>query len=114
RYPIDEREDFIKRVIGLPGDTIRVDGQKVAIRRAGESDFETLKHEKIAEPCRDESGTRTVPRCELFEETLDGRTHVVRYMTGEGLAATRRHGEWQVPEGHLLVMGDNRNQSHDS
>ncbi|MEZ4452810.1 MAG: signal peptidase I, partial [Nannocystaceae bacterium] len=55
RYPIDEREDFIKRVIGLPGDTIRVDGIKVSIKRAGEAEFETLKHEKLSEPCHDES-----------------------------------------------------------
>ena len=116
RYPIDENEDFIKRVIGLPGDTIRVDGEKVAIRRAGDADFEELALRRLDdERCTDETGTKPITGCAHFEETLDGRTHVVRYMSGDPrLGVQRRQGEWTVPDGHLLVMGDNRNQSHDS
>ncbi len=115
RYPVDEAENFIKRVIGLPGDTVRVEGNKVSIRRAGEQDFETLAREKLSDPCLDEAGVVPVPHCTLYRETLDGRSYVVRYMSGDPrLGAQRRFGEWNVPDAHYLVMGDNRNQSHDS
>ena len=116
RYPVDESEDFIKRVIGLPGDTIRVEGDKVLLKREGETEFTALERKKLTEKCLDDAGVDQVPHCELFEETLDGHTYRVRYMTASDprLGGQRRFGEWRVPDRHYLVMGDNRNQSHDS
>ncbi|MCA9716121.1 MAG: signal peptidase I [Myxococcales bacterium] len=117
RYPIDPSEDFIKRVIGLPGDVVRVDGSEVAVKRAGSEEFVTLARRKLDEPCRDELGKQIVPRCTLYEEDNGDRAYVVRYepnfdpRTG---GPAQRRGEWSVPAGQLLVMGDNRNHSHDS
>ncbi len=70
-FPIDPHQDFIKRVIGLPGDEIRVSDGKVSVN--GYS---------LSEP----------------------------YIAAAPLYA----GSWIVPENHIFVLGDNRNNSSDS
>jgi signal peptidase I len=111
RYPLDPREDFIKRVIGLPGDVIRVDGRDVWIQRGGVGEFELVPRVPLDERCLDEAGSAEIERCELFRETLDGHEYTVRYLLDVEAPRTRT---LVVPPRQLLVMGDNRNMSHDS
>jgi len=116
RYPVDESQDFIKRVVGLPGDEVKVEGRQVSLRRAGADEFEVLARTRLEQKCTDPENNKPVANCTLYEETLDGKTYVVRYKltTDERNDPLGPEQVWKVPEGHLMVMGDNRNESLDS
>lgn len=116
RYPVDETQDFIKRVIGLPGDEVKVEGRQVSIRRAGEPEFEVLARRRLDDKCYTAEGDKPEANCTLYEETIDDKTYVVRYKlnTDERNNPLGPEQVWKVPEGHLMVMGDNRNDSLDS
>jgi signal peptidase I len=125
--PPGQRSDYIKRVIGLPGDTLRmVDGQlfingQPVKRQALEPDMVPID---INSPC----GSNTDPalydfrvqgadgkaycRVPVVRETLpNGRT----YETVElGRSSEDSFGPVTVPAGHVWLMGDNRDDSADS
>jgi signal peptidase I len=105
RYPPDPSEDYIKRVIGLPGDHVQVtdgqlylNGKEVPRQPAG--DFVT-----------DEDGVRMVLR-RYREELPDGVDHYILKATDEGSA--NNTPVYVVPPNELFVLGDNRDNSADS
>jgi len=101
-YPEDRSKDYIKRIIGLPGDDILykknklyVNGAEMPLKKLGERTY------FMADGEADVSG--------LYEERLfDVKHQVLRKKF------SIRDGEWKVPPGHYLVLGDNRNNSRDS
>jgi signal peptidase I len=90
---------FIKRVIGLPGDTVRYDNKVLYING------ERLSYELVG----DVSGRNYQTQMREYLETIDGRTHSI-YKNGR----FERAQEWEIPPGSYLMMGDNRDKSQDS
>ena len=106
--PRDSSTDYIKRVIGLPGDQIQMIHGTLYING------EAVKKEKIKDfVMRDPSGyERHVAR---YRETLpNGVSYSVIDLVPEGEAVADNTSVYKVPPGHYFMMGDNRDDSMDS
>ena len=104
KFPFDDHQHYVKRVIGLPGDRIRIVDQRVYVNGAPLAEPYVVHDPAFEDPFGDnfpptsENFFRMGVRQEWADQILD---HVVR-------------GELVVPPDHYFALGDNRDRSLDS
>jgi signal peptidase I len=101
-YPVDPQQHFVKRVIGVPGDHLRMVNKRVLIN--GKPLDEPYVH--FVEPLNDQFRD-SFPRVDIPARRLEGDW----WLQMQKLVVD---GQLIVPEGHYFVMGDNRDDSLDS
>ncbi|MBI1187185.1 MAG: signal peptidase I [Alphaproteobacteria bacterium] len=109
--PAGQNRDFVKRLIGLPGDRIRmvnsvlhINGEPVGRAFIGERDAERLVTET-------EYRTSTV---DLYQETLPNGARYLSYDEHPNDRFDNSDQDFIVPAGHYFMMGDDRDNSQDS
>ncbi|MFT4173141.1 MAG: signal peptidase I [Rhodocyclaceae bacterium] len=120
RYPYDPTQDYIKRVIGVPGDKVAYINKRLTING---KEVPVRLQDDYLDP-------QTFGVSKRFEENLDGRTHsilndrdappfvpdsiVKPFPNRENCTYGTEGVTCTVPAGHYFAMGDNRDQSADS
>ena len=100
RYPVDIRQTFVKRVIGVPGDRIRLENKVV-----------WLNGRKLSEPYK----YNKTDYFDSYRDNFPGDPNMhVSESAQEMLATNVQNGEVVVPPGSYFAMGDNRDSSLDS
>ncbi len=100
RYPLNPSENYVKRVIGLPGDHVRIQHKQVILNGKPITEPYVVHKSDYFDPYRDDFPLAPPP-------SLPERAKAM-------LADHVRDGELVVPPGYYFAMGDNRDNSSDS
>ena len=105
KTPADNRTDYIKRLIGLPGDEIQFINGDLYINQ------KIVKKRVTQIPNKIRCGKFTLETNSFIETLPNGVEHLTTYSSKGTLQNTKKY---KVPENHYFLMGDNRDCSKDS